>query len=781
MWKSFLLFRGSSQRVSKATHPRSGRLALEALEDRCLPATLLVTTSASTGAGSLADAVSKAATGDIITFSPTLNGQPITLTSPLTIANGITIKGLGLSVDAINGGSTGRVFNVTSSSPVTISGVTITNGRTMGANENGGAILDSGNLTLDSDFVNGSQVFGPGSEGGAIAVTGAGASLTITNSTVAASFATGGGGGIFIDTGTTVTISASIIVGHTAGPDVRGAGINNLGTLTINTTTFGLNVGAAGNFSGGAINNAAGATLNLNSSTLLGNAANGSGGGLNNDGTATIIDCTFVVDNVNSNVGSGGAAIRNTGTLTIDDSTLTANADGSSKATSAGNISTSGGTVILNNDIVAEGRTASGPAPDINGTVSSSSTGNFIGAADANLVGITDGVNMNQVGTVAMPKFDQITIPQNNGGPTQTRAPLPGSPVIDTGNAAAVPASLKTDQRGFNRIVNGKVDIGAVEFQPPQTTTTLTVSATSGTAPVATLTAVVAGPTPDSNIPTGSVSFYTGGTLSGGNLVGGTLLGTMNLDATGKAVLPVSTPGVYQFTAVYNGNLPLFVFGSTSTQVSQVLGSKNQVYVNKLFQKLLGRAADAGGLALFSGLLDQGASPVAVVRAIENSPEYLNDQVQATFQQYLHRAADPTGLAAFSSFLANGGTLEALAAMLIASPEYFQTRGQGNNTQFLAALFQDALMRPIDATGDMLFSQALAGGVSRLAIAGVILTSAEYRTDQVQGYFMKFLGRSADPMGLSSFVGALEAGTLDQDVIAMIAGSPEAFQRAQSG
>lgn len=53
---------------------------------------------------------------------------------------------------------------------------------------------------------------------------------------------------------------------------------------------------------------------------------------------------------------------------------------------------------------------------------------------------------------------------QNNGGPTETRMPLPGSPAIDKGNPAAVllPAY---DQREapFDRVVNSIVDIGAVE------------------------------------------------------------------------------------------------------------------------------------------------------------------------------------------------------------------------------------------------------------------------------------------------------------------------------
>jgi hypothetical protein len=64
---------------------------------------------------------------------------------------------------------------------------------------------------------------------------------------------------------------------------------------------------------------------------------------------------------------------------------------------------------------------------------------------DGTFSGISNGVNGNIVGTNTNP-IDPLLGPlQNNGGPTQTMALLPGSPAIGHGDNAKAPT---TDQRG---------------------------------------------------------------------------------------------------------------------------------------------------------------------------------------------------------------------------------------------------------------------------------------------------------------------------------------------
>src|SRR5262249_17483188 len=94
-----------------------------------------------------------------------------------------------------------------------------------------------------------------------------------------------------------------------------------------------------------------------------------------------------------------------------------------------------------------------------------SGANNLIGTGGSG--GLVNGVDGNQVG-VADPGLSTLA---DNGGPTQTIALLPNSPAVDAGsNALAVDPQgnpLTTDQRGpgFPRIVNGTVDIGALELQ----------------------------------------------------------------------------------------------------------------------------------------------------------------------------------------------------------------------------------------------------------------------------------------------------------------------------
>jgi len=160
---------------------------------------------------------------------------------------------------------------------------------------------------------------------------------------------------------------------------------------------------------------------------------------------------------------------------------------------------------------------------------------------------------------------------------------------------------------------------------------------------------------------------------------------------------------------------------------------------------------------------------------IEKSLEYLTDEVQGIYQKLLHRPADAGGLSAFTSMLVNGGTVEQVQAIIAGSDEYFVTRGGGQVDGFLTALYADALNRALDPTGQAADEQALAQGMSRQAIAGVVFGSQEYQQDLVESYYQTYLARQPDSAGLAAFVTAMQHCTTHQQIIADILGSAEYF------
>jgi uncharacterized repeat protein (TIGR01451 family) len=202
---------------------------------------------------------------------------------------------------------------------------------------------------------------------------------------------------------------------------------------------------------------------------------------------------------------------------------------------------------------------------------------------------------------------------------------------------------------------------------------------------------------------------------------------------------------------------------------------QNAQFVIQLYGDLLHRQADALGLASWCDALDNGASRLQVVQAIQSSPEYRGDEVEEVYSRLLHRAADPSGHNAFVQFLENGGTVEQVEALIAGSPEYHQRRGGGSNEGFLTALCQDGLGRAVDAGGRMAWDEALASGVSRTQVAADLFSSPEYDTDLVKQDYAAYLRRPADAGGLGFWLTQLQGGVGNDQVLAGILASDEYF------
>ena len=419
-------------------------------------ATVTVTTTADSGAGSLRSAIAAASAGDTIDFA--VAGPAIILTSgELVINQDLTIQGPGAANLAISGNHSSRVFNLNGT--VTISDLTIKDGEATdccpgplqsGHYYLGGGILSSGVLTLNRCVVTGNSAGNRidanwGGGGGVSAST-----LYLNDCTI--SYNTAGGRRVEESSGGGVQATTLYATRSTFN--------NNKARATDGATGGGIVIFASGLFASGLI-----ADCTITDCTISGNAASadmagtdgfGSGGGIATFPAATGTTLTIINTTISGNLAAsdplgylgpakgGGLAIYGN-SAAIKNSTITGNSPGG-----VGSMS-----VTIQNTIVA------GNLLDRDVFSPVVSQGHNLIGASAVSAGLVDGVNGDQVGTKSLP-IDALLGPlQNNGGPTFTHALLPGSPAFNAGDNTGAPA---TDQRGFPRIVGGTIDIGAYEL-----------------------------------------------------------------------------------------------------------------------------------------------------------------------------------------------------------------------------------------------------------------------------------------------------------------------------
>ncbi|MBV5307786.1 DUF1566 domain-containing protein, partial [Chromatium okenii] len=368
-------------------------------------ATYTVKTTADSGDDSLRQAIISAnatADDDTIEFSSVLTGLTIALTSgQIDITNPVIINGNGVT---ISGGNLYRVFEINNSAAeVGMNNLKIVNGH-----ENyGSGIYNSGELSLNHCTLTGNTSTDVSWGGGAIKNLNI---LSVKNSTISTNDATVGLGG----------------------------GILNFGSTVVENSTFNANNATQG----GGIYNSDGSDLTITNSTFSGNSVMLQGGGIFNAGSAgsvTTKNSTFSENHADDQ----GGGIYNDGTLTIVNSIVSANNSGGSGPEIFNGTYNGGGTFSPsgNNVFGFEGGVGITTDTDI-----------FTGDCHC-VIPTTDSI------------ADIIGALTNNGGPTQTRAPVISGLAHNTGdNASAI--GLAFDQRGNQRIVGIKVDIGAVEIGP---------------------------------------------------------------------------------------------------------------------------------------------------------------------------------------------------------------------------------------------------------------------------------------------------------------------------
>lgn len=268
------------------------------------------------------------------------------------------------------------------------------------------------------------------------------------------------GGGIF--NGGTLHLTGCTLSGNHAG---TGGGLNsgNASTAVVSNCTFSDNSADYGAAISGEF------LLQVDGSTLEGNNAAFSGSAIHSLDHLVLTNST-IYDNV-SQIGGGAIIDENAHeTFTISHCTIVAN-----RAIGAGNgggIDCFGQTSVTMTHTILAGNTAAGVASNYKTKIGSlppivSHGYNLSNDAPSGLSASTnDKVNSLNFGLSAL---------VDNGGPTATIKPSKTSDAYNGGDPsfAGGPA---TDQRGFIRVLGGRIDIGAVEVETVVTGPVFTVT-----------------------------------------------------------------------------------------------------------------------------------------------------------------------------------------------------------------------------------------------------------------------------------------------------------------
>jgi hypothetical protein len=323
----------------------------------------------------------------------------------------------------------------------------------------------------------------------------------------------------------------------------------------------------------------------------------GMGGALFSDGgSVEILDSTFFANQAigghgffRPGFGYGGAIFNLNGSVVrIENSTIVGNtahqpqADSSDTTRTLDNQGSGGGIfnladgatayMALFNTIVADNKADGTNPADFVGMSIDGGDNDSIGLSDLirSYTGLTQATNILRSDPLLGPL-------KNNGGPTPTLFPQPGSPVLGAGDQRTV--TELTDQRGFApRIVDNMVDIGSVQADAAAATVTSPTTTAATLRPYnqqVTLTGTVI--SPFGTVSGGTLSFtvhlpghdvtVTSGTVRNGTaqasftLPGGTPAGSYAVDTSYSG----SSGGGIPFSASTNSDGTLLVGAQVST------------------------------------------------------------------------------------------------------------------------------------------------------------------------------------------------------------------------
>ena len=173
----------------------------------------------------------------------------------------------------------------------------------------------------------------------------------------------------------------------------------------------------------------------------------------------------------------------------------------------------------------------------------------------------------------------------------------------------------------------------------------------------------------------------------------------------------------------------------------------HSTFVTQIYQNVLGRAPDAGGLQYWTSSLDTGGRTMAqTLASISESAENINatapsvtaglwvanetaGSVARLFDSAFGRKPDASGLQFWTQRVSSGtSTLTGMAAFFAASAEFVSKYGALDNGGFVAATYSNSLHRVADSAGAAYWKNSLDQGNSRATVLLGFSESAEHKS-----------------------------------------------------
>jgi Trypsin-like peptidase domain len=416
------------------------------------------------GPGSLRQALRDTEQNNTITFIKNLKCTIVLTSGELVVNKNIVISGPGTNILSISGGYSNRVFAILKGSAVIISNLSIINGQ---ADNAYGALNYSSGVfsSKKSDYTFGGNIYNAGSLalincrisngtadfGGGIANIG---TLSSEKSLVSNNITSMDGGGIYNDWQAVLSITNSTISNNQAG--INGGGIANdsIVGMTLLDSTIANNSAVV---DGGGIWSFANTISRA--STISNNVARRDGGGIFAFGTLNFYYSTLSSNDAGRD---GGGIFTRSGDAEILYSTIFNN-----KSKTGGGVGNVGADPVTLQYSIIAGNHAN-QSRDVQGKFFLPVSDLIQNLSSAQLNFADDKVRQHSI----FGESPEVGPLQNNGGPTQTHALLPGSPAIDKiPGSAGDPFGLcggqnviTVDQRGVARPQGSGCDFGAFEY-----------------------------------------------------------------------------------------------------------------------------------------------------------------------------------------------------------------------------------------------------------------------------------------------------------------------------